>query len=152
MRRLCLALVLAVSLSSCAGNPAPILVANSAVAVADSVAAISNAGKQLQQAAVLSVPINTALQQQLLAINTRMQPLPDLLRTIDRLQQAGSMSVSEVEKAIAILQIVGQDISVTIGGVPMSDATKVLIDLVRAAQKTVQTVLIEVAKIRGRQA
>lgn len=139
------------TVTGCAGNKAPVLVAQSAVAMADVIGQVSAAGKTLTDASVLTPAINLGLQKTLLEINEKMKPLPDLLRTVDRLQTAGSASATETDRAIAILTVIGQDVSVVIGGVPVSDATKVLIDLVRAAQKTVSTVLVEVSKIRGRE-
>jgi hypothetical protein len=44
--------------------------------------------------------------QSLLGINERMKPLPDLLRTIDNLQQAGDSSTTQVDQAIASRRIV----------------------------------------------
>jgi hypothetical protein len=153
VRSLVLVVVLALTplLSGCAGHRAPILVAQSAVAMADIIGQVSTAGKNLTDAAVLTPAINLNLQKTLLGINDKMQPLPELLRTVDRLQQAGDPTQSETDRVIAILTVIGEDISVVVGGVPISDATKVLIDLVRAAQKTVSTVLVEVGKIKGRE-
>lgn len=135
----------------CVGNRVPIIVGNSAVAVADIIGQLSAAGKKLTDASVLPPASNLNLQQTLLSINNRMKPLPDLLRTVDRLQQAGDSTQSETDQAIAILTVIGQDISVVVAGVPVSDVTKVLIDLVRSAQQTVQMVLVEVGKIKGRE-
>ncbi len=149
MKQIVLVIAL-LSAAGCAGNKAPIVVGNSAVAVANSIGALNQAGKQLTDAAVIAPAVNLRLQQVLLAANDKLKPLPDILRTIDHLQTAGSSTASETDRAIAILQVVGQDISIAIAGVPVSDATAKLIELVRAAQQTVQTVLVQVAQIRGR--
>lgn len=148
-RSLTLLLVLSFS-AACVHNP-PILVGQSALAAADSIGKLSTAAKQLEQAAVLPPAAALNFQRALLAVNDKLLPLPDILRTIDRLQKAGSSSASETDRAIAILTVAGQDISVVVAGVPVSDATKALIDLIRAAEQTIQSVLVEVAKIRGRQ-
>jgi hypothetical protein len=147
---LSLALTLAVA-PACAGHRAPILVGQSALAAAQGIERLSDAGKQLEEAAVLPTAVALNFQKLLLSANDRLKPLPDILRTIDRLQQAGETTGSDVDKAIAILTVVGQDISVVIQGVPLSDATARLIELTRAAQQTVQTILVEVSKIRGRE-
>lgn len=146
-----LSLVLALSSGACAGKRIPILVGNSAVAVADVIGQLNVVGKQLTDASVIAPTVNLHFQQTLLAANNKMKPLPDILRTVDRLQKASQPTGSETAQAIAILTVVGQDISVVIAGVPVSDSTKVLIELIRSAQQTVQTVLIEVGKIQGRE-
>lgn len=150
MKKIALILTL-LTVPACAGNRAPILVGNAAVAVADSIGQLSEAGRQLQEAGVLPVAVALGFQEKLLAANERLKPLPDILRTVDDLQKAGSSTTEPVDRAIAILTVVGQDISVVIGGVPASEATGRLIDLVRAAQQAVSGVLVEVAKIRGRE-
>jgi len=133
-----------------ATHQAPILVGQTALAVASSIERLSITGRQLQEAAILTPAAALGFQRALLAVNTQLQPLPDLLRTIDALQQAGASTTSQVDRAIAILSVAGQNISVVIAGVPLSETTEVLIGLVRTAQKTVTDVLIEVAKIKGR--
>lgn len=133
-----------------AAKKAPIFVANSAVATADIIGQLNNAGRSLQQASVITPDVNLHFQQLLLTANDKLKPLPDILRAIDNLQKVGQPAASETERAIAILTAIGQDISVVVQGVPLSDATKALIDLIRTAQQTIDTVLVEVAKIRGR--
>jgi len=150
MKHLLLVLTLILPFNACAGHKAPILVASSALATAQGIERLSAAGKQLTDAAVLPPAVALGFQQKLLSANEKLKPLPDLLRTIDRLQVAGESTASNTDRAIAILQVVGQDISVVVAGVPVSQATDALIDLVRAAQKTIQDILIEVSRIQGR--
>lgn len=151
MKRTLLAAIVAAALigGGCANHRAPILVGQSALAVSSSIERLSTAGRQLEQASIISAQQALGYQRALLAVNEQMKPLPELLRTVDRLQQAGDSTASETDRAIAILQVVGQDISVVVAGIPVSEATRNLIDLIRAAQKTVSDVLVEVAKIRG---
>lgn len=149
LKKLTLVLCLAFTATSCANKRAPILVGQSAVAIASSIEQLTNAGKQLQEASVMPTAVALNYQRALLAVNDKLKPLPDILRTIDNLETAGSSSASEVDRAIAILTVVGQDISVVVAGVPVSEATTTLINLVRTAQKTVQDVLIQVAQIKG---
>lgn len=144
-------LLACLGLGACAGKNAPILVAQSGIIVADSVGKISDAAKQLQQAQVLPATAALGLQEALLQVNTKMEPLPALLRTIDNLQKAGSSTTVETDRAIALLTVVSQDISVVLAGVPVAGTAQQLITLVRAADKTVSDVLTEVAKIRGRE-
>lgn len=147
-RSVALILALAISAGACRHN-APLLVGQGALAVAQSIETLSNAGKQLQEAAVLPTAVALGFQERLLVVNDKLKPLPDILRTIDRLQEAGDPMNTEAERAIAILTVVSQDISVVIAGVPVSDASKQLIDLVRAADQTVSAVLTQVARVRG---
>lgn len=130
------------------GKRAPILVAQTGLGVAKTIGAISDAGKALQQASVLPAATALKLQENLLTINTALAPLPDALRAIDNAQKAGSSAGSDVERALAILQVVGGDLTTLLAGVPVNHLTDALIGLVRAAQTTVQTVLIEVARLK----
>lgn len=137
-----------VSGCSDAAKRAPVLVAQTGVALADSVGAISKATEQLEKASVLPAAAALSVQEGLLKANTSLKPLPDILRTIDAAQKAGDSASTDVEKAIAILKVVAPDISVLLAGVPITEGTKALIELVRAAQGTVTTVLLEVARLR----
>lgn len=144
------ALVLACSLAcTTAGNRAPILVAQSGLAVSQSISQVSTAAEQLQKASVLPAAANLRVQETLLAINGKLKPLPDLLRTIDAAQKAGQSGGTTVDQAIGILQVVSTDLSGVLAGVPVAETTKALIELVRAAQTTVTNVLVEVARIKG---
>lgn len=150
MKRVFLTLLLVGSVA-CAGHRAPLLVADASNATADTIQQLSTAGAQLVDAKVLPPNVALSFQGKLKAVNDQLRPLPDILRTIDRLQVAGDPTASETDRAIAILTVVGQDISVVVAGVPLSETTSKLIDLIRASQKTVQTTLIEVAKLKGRE-
>lgn len=133
----------------CSNNRAPILVGQSGLAVAQSIGQISDAAAQLQKASILPAAAALSVQTALLNVNTQMKPLPDILRTIDNAQQAGEAAQGDVDKAIAILQVVGADLSTLLAGVPIDATTKVFIELVRQAQTTVQTVLVEVARLKA---
>lgn len=141
--------VLAVNAQACAGNKAPVLVGQSGLAVAQSIGQLQTTVKQLTDAKVIPATAALRAQELLLAVNERIKPLPELLRTVDRIQQAGQSTTVPVDQAIAILQVVGQDLSTVLAGVPVGEATAKLIDLVRASQMVVQTTLTEVAKLKG---
>lgn len=127
----------------------PIIVGQAGVAVTDSLGRISDATAQLQKAGTLPTASALRVQETLLQINTALQPLPDLLRVIDAAQQAGQIAApGDVERAIAILQAVAPRISTLLAGVPATDTTKQLITFVSAAQQSVTTVLLEIAKLR----
>jgi len=140
----------AVSVTGCsdAAKRAPVLVAQSGVALTGSIGQVSDAAAALQKASILPAAAALQLQEGLLAVNSALKPLPDILRTIDAAQKAGAAQQGDVEKAIAILQAVSPQISVLLAGVPVNETTKQIIALVRAAQATVTSVLLEVAKLR----
>ena len=152
MRHAFLVLILAATLStgaSCPGGArAPILVAQSGVALTASIGQISEAASALTKANVLPAASALQLQERLLTLNTALKPLPDLLRTIDAAQKAGQSPAGDVERALAILQVVSPQISVLLAGVPIAASTQQIITLVRTAQQTITTVLLEVAKLR----
>lgn len=150
---LVIALVFAPGSTACssAGNKAPILVANVGLGVAQSIGQISAATKQLNEAAGLPTASALRIQEGLLAVNTKLTPLPGILRAIDAAQKAGGTAPgNNVDAALAILEAVSGDVATLLAGVPVNDTTKALIELVRAAQKTTTTVLIEVAKLKAR--
>lgn len=153
MKRILFAFALAAALigTGCAGHRAPILVGQAGLATAQSIEKLSDAGKQLQQAGVLPVAAALGFQERLLQVNEKLKELPNILRTIDRLQEAGNPTAGEVDRAVAVLTVVSQDVSVVIAGVPLSEATGQLITLVRAADKTISDILVGVAQIRGRE-
>lgn len=139
------------TLSACATHRAPVLVAQSADALVGSIGAISAAIDQIQQSSPMLLPpaVNLRIQGQLLAMNTRLKPVPDLLRAIDHAQQAGASVEEPVLKVLAILQSLTVDLAALLPGVPVGPATDSAVKLVQAAQQTVTTVLIEVARLRG---
>lgn len=155
MRFLCGALVLMLTLTvgGCTASTAkrvPILVAQTGLAVATSVGDISGAAKQLQQASVLPAATALRVQDGLLAINTRMAPLPTLLRTIDDAQKAGLAAPPDaIAQALAILTAIAPDLSTLLAGVPLTAGTDALIRLVHAAQETITTILVQVAQLKA---
>jgi len=152
MKRFVVPLIIAaLFMPACAGNRAPQLVGESGLAIAQSIGQLQTMVKQLTDAKVITTDVALRSQEVLLRANDRVKQLPPLLRTIDKLQQANASAATPVEQAIAILQIVGQDISVVIAGVPIGDATAKLIDLVRASQLVVQTTLEQVSRLREEQ-
>lgn len=130
---------------------APELVAKAGLGVSQSIGEISGTVKQLNQAAGLPSAVALRIQEGLLAANTKLAPLPDILRAIDAAQTAAKTpGATDVDKAIGILTAVSGDIATLLAGVPVNDTTKALIDLVRAAQTTTTTVLVEIAKLKAR--
>ncbi len=146
---LCLALAVAPLSLGCSNNRAPVLVAQTGVAVSQSIGNISSAAAQLEKAGTLPTAAALNVQQTLLKANTALKPLPDILRTIDAAQKAGDSVEGDVDKAIAILQVVSPEIATVLAGVPVAETTRAFVDLVRAAQQAVTTATIELAKLKG---
>lgn len=143
-------MALALTGSACAAKRAPVLVGQAGLGVAQSIGHLQVAAKQLSDASVLSPTAAIVVQQKLLIANDKLQPLPDWLRLIDHAQQAGlETDGTVIDQALAVLQSVGQDLSTVLAGVPYSDATAQLIDLVRQAQQTVQAVLVNLGRVKG---
>lgn len=153
IRRFLVSFLVALTFSGCAVTTAThkpaVLVGQSGLAITQSIGAIQTSVKQLTDANVIPPNVALGIQTQLLAINTKLAPLPDLLRAIDALEAAGNSEGTSVEQALAILKVVGQDLSIVVSGVPAAAAASSMIDLVRAAQATIQTTMIEVAKLKG---
>jgi hypothetical protein len=145
---LVVAAAIASTAASCPKTPA-VLVGQSGLAVAQSIGQLQSAVKQLTDQKALPPPVALAVQEKLLELNGHVAKLPELLRTIDTLTQASQNAAGPIDQAVAILTVVSQDLSVTIAGVPLAPTTEVLIKLIRAAQQTVTTTLLEVAKLRG---
>lgn len=146
---LALVTVASMGMSKCAGKNAPVLVGQIGLASSQSIERISNLSRDLRVAGSLPVASDVRVQQTLKSINSKLEPLPDILRSIDRLQTANSPTADLTTKAIAILEEVGQDVSVVLAGVPITAATEELVKLIRAAQGTIQQTLVAVAKIQG---
>lgn len=138
-------------LSGCAsaGTRAPILVGQSGVAITQIIGQLSDAGAALQKAGTLPTAAALHFQEALLSVNTKLKPVPDALRAIDAAQKAGTATTGPVDQVLAILQAVAPELATLLAGVPIDATTKALIDLVRTAQTTVQTVLVEVARLKG---
>lgn len=134
---------------ACSNHKAPVLVAQTGIAVSQSIGNISNAAAQLEKAGALPTAAALHVQDSLLKANTALKPLPDLLRTIDAAQKAGDAVEGDVDKAIAILQVVSPEIATVLAGVPVAETTRAFVDLVRAAQTAVTTATIELAKLKG---
>ena len=148
LRALVGALTLAVITPACAGHRAPVIVGQTGHTISASVDKVSAAVESLTAQKVIPPQTALTIQQNLQAVNARLKPLPGLLRTIEKIQATDTDATDVITQAIAILDIVGQDISITIAGVPISDTTKSLIELIRATTRLIQDTLVEVASIR----
>lgn len=148
-----LVLVLSLSASGCGETTrrAPLLVADAATASTKGVLAIGQAISGLEKAQNIATPLALGIQRQLLSANTRLEGIVPILVTIQKAQEAGQVpALSDIERALNVLQAVSPDLSTLLVGVPVSEATKVLIGVVQNAQKLINTVMVEVATLKGR--
>ena len=144
------ALALCLALSACAAKSVPVVVAQSALGLAQSVGQLQVAAEQLHRAGALSTPQALAVQQRLLSVNGKISNLIPTLRAIDRVQQAGApVSATEVEAVLTAIVAVSEELSLVVAGVPLAETTRALLDLVRAAQQAVAATLIEIARLRA---
>jgi len=145
------ALLVAALLSTAASCPTkPVtLIGESGLAVAVAIGHVQGAVRQLTDAGAIPPATALAIQSQLLRVNSRLEFLPNALRAADALLTAGSSADEPLDQAVAILRLVSRDLSIVVAGVPISMVTQPLLDLTVAAQETVVTTLVAVAKLRG---
>jgi hypothetical protein len=130
--------------ASCDGNRVVTLTGQTGLAVAQSVDEVRKATTALVDQKALTPEQGIAVLERLKAVNAALEPLPGILRLID----VNNPDLSLVDKALVILENVSQDMSVVIAGVPISGSAQQLVDLIRAAQKTITTTLVEIAKLK----
>lgn len=124
----------ALLMTGCAGNRAPVLVGQGGLAAAQTIHELQSAVKQLADAHVL--PVNQAItaESALLQANDILRPLPALLRAIDAAEKANQPDQPLIDQALSLLNSVSLQMKVVINGVPVSDATKQLLDLAKQIQ------------------
>lgn len=154
MRHYCAitAIAAAIALASgcaSAGQRTPVLVGQSGVALAQTIGRLSEAGAALEKAGSLPPAAALHFQEALLTINNNLKPVPNALRAIDAAQKAGTGVGSQVDQVLAVLQAIAPELSSLLAGVPIDATTKALIELVRTSQAAIQSVLVEVARLKG---
>lgn len=148
--RLAVLVVLALLAQGCAARSAPVVVAQAALGAAQAVGQLQLAAEQLHRAGSLDTRTALAVQERLLRVNARLGEIVPVLRALDRVQQAGApVTVAEVEVALSMVIAVSQELSLVVAGVPVSDATRQLLEAVRVAQQAVATTLVEIARLRA---
>lgn len=150
-RRAVAAAALALALASgCAARSVPVVVAQAALGTAQAVGQVQVAAEQLHRAGALTTAQALQVQERLLRVNARLGEIVPVLRALDRVQQAGApVTVAEVEVALSMVIAVSQELSLVVAGVPVSDATRQLLEAVRVAQQAVATTMVEIARLRA---
>lgn len=134
---------------ACAGKSVPVLIGQTSVAVAQSIGQLQVVTKQLTDAKAVPAPVALSVQKGLLQANASVEKVIPILEALDNAIKAGQgADPALIDRALAILQSVSADLSTVLTGVPLSDTTRQVVDLVRAAQTAVTTVLIEVARFK----
>lgn len=120
--------------SGCALHRAPVLVGQGGLATAQSIHQLQTAVRDLAVSGVL--PLNQAINAEnaLLQANDILRPLPTLLRAIDAAEKANQPDQALVEQALTLLNSVALQMNVVVAGVPISAATKQLLDLTKQVQ------------------
>lgn len=144
-------ILLALSLTACAGKTIPVVVGQTGLAVVQSIGQLQTTTKTLTDNGAITPAVALVIQTKLLALNDKAKPLPDILREIDALTKAGGAATTKIDQAIAVLQVLGSDLTTVVVGVPVSDTAKALLDAVTATQTTIQTTLIQIARLKGAQ-
>lgn len=150
-RRIGLALVAGVLLLvGCAGKSAPVVVAQTSLGLAQAVGAVQQGAITLHTQGVIDTPTALRMQERLLVINGKIGEIVPVLKTLDRLQQAGvKPTAGEVDQVLTQVFLIAQELSVLAADVPGgSDQAKAFLELLRVSQQTVTTTLIEIARLR----
>lgn len=134
--------------SGCALHRAPVLVGQVGLAGAQTIHQIQDGTKQLADAHVL--PISTALvvENVLLQANDTLRPLPALLRAIDAAEKANQPDQPLIDQALSLVTSVTKQLNVVVNGIPVSDASKQVLDLATNLQSTYATLLANLQKLK----
>lgn len=138
-----------VCLSGCASKSAPVVVAQTSLGLTQAIGAVQAGAISLHQAGVIDTPTALKMQERLLAINAKVGEIVPVLKTLDRLQQAGvKPTAGEVDQVLTQVFLIAQDLAGIAGDVPGGDQTRQFLELLRASQQTVTTTMIEIARLR----
>lgn len=146
---LALLLALSLGLTGCAGKTAPVVVAQSALGIGQSVEALQVAAIDLHKTGTLTTPQAIAVQTRLLRVNAQLATIIPYLKAVDRLSQSGVvMTQAELDALIAQVYLALNELGLLSADVPGSEETKAFLSLVRTAQTTMTTTMIELARVR----
>lgn len=150
MRRIAGLLALAFLLNiGCAGNAAPVVVAQATLGLAETVGQLQESMVKLHQAGVVDARSALKVQQKLLVVNKQIEKIIPYLEAVDRLQKSGvKPTAREIDKLISDVFSILQELNVVNGEVPVADATKPFLDLYRSLQTTLTTTMIELGRLR----
>lgn len=150
MRKIACLLAIAILLNvGCAGNAAPVVVAQATLGLAETVGQLQESMVKLHQAGVVDARSALKVQQKLLTVNKQIERIVPYLEAIDRLQKSNvKPSAGEIDKLISDVFSILQDLNVVNGEVPVSESTKPFLDLYRSLQTTLTTTMIELGRLR----
>lgn len=145
------AVLMLLSLGGCAtgrGARVPVLIGQTGEGIVDGLHQVQTTVQQLEQAQVVPTAVALRIQERVVALNTKLTPLPGLLRSIDAAQKASTPNAPQIEQALGILRDVSADLTIVVAGVPIAGATEKLLGMVRAIQMTLASVLEAVASLK----
>lgn len=128
----------------------PVLAAETTLGTAQTIGQLQVAGEQLQRANVLTVQQAITLQSKLLTLNNKVAQVVPMLRAINVILQSGTTpSASEIERVVAIIVAISQELAVLLTGVPVNEQTAQLQSLVMESQRVILTTISEIARIQA---
>lgn len=138
----------ALLVSGCALKRAPVLVGQTALGSAQSIHQLQTGTKQLADAHIITINQALVVENALLQANDSLRPVPALLRAIDAAEKANKPDQNEVTQALAFVTSVSAQLKVVVANIPVSDATKQILDLVAQTQQTYATLLANLNKLK----
>lgn len=144
-------LVIAAQMSAwgCAAKSAPVVVAQASLGMAQSIEALQVAAIDLHKQGVITTEQALRVQTRLLSVNSQVEKIVPYLKAADRLTQGGvAMPQGELDALLTQVYLALEELGSIYADVPASSEAKAFLALVRQAQTTMTTTMIEVARLR----
>ena len=117
--------------------------------LADSIGRMQVLTKQLVDAKVLPPKAAISIQEDLIKLNDALRPVPQILRDLDKMRETNAVDIKVVETAVQVLELVAKQLPEILKGIPVTEVTSKLITLINEARNTTNTILLELAKLKG---
>lgn len=143
MRNTIFVFLLSFSLISCAGNSAPVLVANVGDKFSVSIEQIQIDTHDLQVANILPVNLAIKVQENLLKANNEIAKLPPILKILDQAPNA-----DKIQEAILILQNANGFLTAAGVGLPDNVSVSKLIQAIQLTQNLIITTAAQIAQVK----
>jgi hypothetical protein len=133
----------------CAAKSAPVLVAQASLGMAQTIEQLQTGAIELQQAGVIDARTALKVQTRLLTVNGMVEKVVPYLKAADRMTQSGvQMTQAELDALITQVYLALAELGLVSADVGGTSETAQYITLVRAAQTTLTTTMIELARLR----
>lgn len=137
------------TMSACAAKSAPVLVAKASLGIAQTIGQIQTAAIDLHKAEVIDTRTAIRVQDRLLSINRQIEKVVPYLEAIERLQKSGVKPTrSELDSLITQVYLTLQELTLVGADMPLAEETRAFLALIRTAQQTMTTTMIELARVR----